>query len=120
MSGINSISNWLCHQQLCRSRIKRGLGTLGQRFFKKYKLPIHRPWLNFCKTLEIVDMFVELSSEVLQKSTLGKCGEKSSKDISNEMLYVLDKFLALLCDDFVGSEERNQGHGTICPLEDAL
>lgn len=36
------------------------------------------------------------------------------------MLYIQDKFPALLCDDFVGSEERNQGHGTICPLEDAL
>lgn len=68
----------------------------------------------------MVDMFVELSYEVPQKSTLGKCGEKSSKNINNEMLYIQDKFPALLCDDFVGSEERNQGHGTICPLEDVL
>lgn len=43
------------------------------------------------------------------------------KDIRSEMLYILDKFPALLCDDFVGSErEKLKEHGMICPSEDAL
>lgn len=42
-----------------------------------------------------------------RKKTPERQPSSRSKDSRSEMLYILDKFPALLCDDFVGSEERN-------------
>lgn len=59
-------------------------------------------------------MFRELKDEMLDKCALGNVAEKDPRIMAflklkrhQQWNAVLEKFLALLCDDFAGSEGRN-------------